>query len=91
MINRRDSFLKKHTTYLLRGLLSVSVNNDLQKALRVTSEEQRWNKSLGRLGSSQAAMALCFLPIALERDVWFVQSSGFTPPGRIILSFPLGR
>lgn len=44
----------------------------LWKALRVTSEGESRNKSLGSLRSSQAAMALCFLPIALEGDMWFV-------------------
>lgn len=81
----------KHTAYLLRAVLSLYVNNDLKKTLKVTSEGERWNKSLGSLRSSQAAMAVHFLPIDLERDMWFAQSSGFCSPGRIILSFPLGR
>lgn len=84
------TFLKAYNVLTERDSFFMS-EQGLRKALRVTSEGERWNKSLGSLRSSQEAMALRFLPIALERDVWFVQSSRFIPPGRIILSFPLGR
>lgn len=89
VINSRGNFFKSIQGAYWEGFFMSE--QGLWKALRVASEGEWWNKSLGSLTSSQEAMALRFLPIALERDVWFVPSSRFIPPGRIILSFPLGR
>lgn len=84
------NFYFKHSILTKRSSIFIC-KQWLVKGLKVNSEGERWNRSPDSLRSSRGVMTVCFLPIALERDVWFAESSRWTPPGRIILSFPLGR